>query len=177
MASEKTHHDTPSESRPAVKALMTNALLVALVALVTSFIRIPTPITRGYVNLGDIIVIMAGFLLGGPRGALVGGLGSALADFMGGYMLYVPGTLVIKGLEGYMAGLIGHWLNPRRTVSLRILGGCVAGSIMAGGYFCYEAALMGTPAAMAALTPNLVQGAVGIIGALAVYPALAARVE
>ena len=48
----------------------------------------------------------------GPLPALVaGGLGSALADLLTGYAHWAPWTLVIKGIEGWIAAAIGfHWL-------------------------------------------------------------------
>jgi uncharacterized membrane protein len=173
---EHTPHESHRRDRQALKVLLTNSLLIAMVALVTIFVRIPTLLTRGYINLGDIVIIAAGFLLGGPRGALIGGMGSALADFTGGYMVFVPGTLIIKGLEGYLAGFIGHTINKEKKVLLRLAGGCAGAVFMVGGYFGYEMLIFGLPAALTALIPNLMQGITGVVCALAIYPVLAARI-
>ena len=74
------------------------ALFAALACVATMSIRIPTPGTGGYIHPGDAIVILAGIILGPVYGMLAGGIGSALSDLIGGYFVYVPITLVIKGL-------------------------------------------------------------------------------
>ena len=40
----------------------------AAVAVTTTFLKIPTPATGGYLNLGDVVVIFLGFRLGGRNG-------------------------------------------------------------------------------------------------------------
>ena len=76
-----------------------NAVLTALVAAATLSIRIPVPATQGYINLGDAVVIAAALVLGPRTGLIAGGIGSALADWLGGYAHWAPFTLIIKGLE------------------------------------------------------------------------------
>ena len=82
------------------------ALFAALACVATMSIRIPTPGTSGYIHPGDAIVILAGIILGPVYGMLAGGIGSALSDLIGGYFVYVPITLVIKGLVALVSGLI-----------------------------------------------------------------------
>ena len=82
------------------------ALFAALACVATMSIRIPTPGTGGYIHPGDAIVILAGIILGPVYGMLAGGIGSALSDLIGGYFVYVPITLVIKGLVALVSGLI-----------------------------------------------------------------------
>ena len=50
------------------------ALLAAFVCVATLVIRIPSPL-GGYINLGDCIVLVSGWLLGPVYGFLAGGLG------------------------------------------------------------------------------------------------------
>ena len=71
-------------------------LLTALVCAATMVIRIPTP-NGGYVNIGDALVLLSGWMLGPVYGFFAAGVGSALADLLWGYGAYVPGTLIIKG--------------------------------------------------------------------------------
>ena len=79
------------------------ALFAALACVATMSIRIPTPGTGGYIHPGDAIVILAGIILGPVYGMLAGGIGSALSDLIGGYFVYVPITLVIKGLVALLS--------------------------------------------------------------------------
>ena len=72
-----------------IRKLVLAALLAALTAVATMIIRIPTP-TQGYIHLGDGMVLICGILLGPGLGALAAGIGSMMADLIGGYMAWVP---------------------------------------------------------------------------------------
>ena len=54
------------------------------------------PLPYGYVNAGDIFVLLAGFCLGPLYGGAAAALGCALADLLCGYAIYAPATSVIK---------------------------------------------------------------------------------
>ena len=88
-----------------VRKLVLSALMAALVYVATSVIQIPSPV-NGYVNLGDCFVLLSGWLLGPWYGAAAAGIGSMLVDLLSGYGHYVPGTLIIKGLDALVAALI-----------------------------------------------------------------------
>jgi uncharacterized membrane protein len=83
-------------------------LLAGATAALTIVVRIPIPGTGGYLNFGDIGVIFCGLFLGKKYGAIAGGVGSALADIIGGFFIFAPITLVAKGLEAFLAGLISE---------------------------------------------------------------------
>ena len=104
------------------------ALLTALVAAATRVIQIPTPATKGYVNLGDGMIFVAALLFGGSIGGIAGGIGSALADILGGYANWALPTLIIKGLEGLLVG----WLFQltRRNMAQK----AVPSSVRAGHF-------------------------------------------
>lgn len=143
-------------------------LLTALVCVATMVIKIPTP-TNGYVNIGDAMVLLCGWLLGPAYGFFAAGVGSALADLINGYGSYVAGTLLIKGLMGVTAALI---MGKGRPLS-RILGGILAEMLMVGGYFLYESILLGYGfAAVASIPGNAVQGGMGLIFGLLLYRVL-----
>lgn len=159
-----------------VYKLSVTALLTALTAVATMVIKVPTPVTNGYVNLGDIVVLLCGWTLGPVYGFFAAGVGSALTDLLGGYMAYVPGTLVIKGLMATAAYFLAFPGKGRRTVQFvaRVISGIVAEAIMVLGYFAYEAALLGYGMAAAASIPgNVVQGVFGLVGGLALYALMA----
>ncbi|MCD6410302.1 MAG: ECF transporter S component [Candidatus Verstraetearchaeota archaeon] len=85
------------------------AVFTALVCVATMSIQVYIPATRGYFNVGEVMVYTAALLLGARLGAVAGGVGSALADLLTGYVVYAPATLVIKGCEGFIVG----WLSRR----------------------------------------------------------------
>jgi uncharacterized membrane protein len=142
------------------------ALLAGLVAAVTIFLRVPIPKSGGYLNLGDIIIVFAGLYLGPLPGLLVGGVGSAVADAVG-YPIFIVPTLIIKGLEGLLSGVI-----PKRGGLFRMVGPLLGALEMVAGYYAVESFVFGSigPAAAKAEVPfNVVQGAVGVIGGYMMY--------
>ena len=135
-------------------------MLAALVFAATYAVKIPSP-TNGYVNLGDCFVLVSGWLLGPWYGAAAGGIGSALTDLLGGYLHYVPATLLIKAADAFVAASIYRTL--KKSFKGMIVGGIVGELIMAAGYFGYSSLLLGRGLAAALSIPgNLVQGIVGI---------------
>ena len=97
-----------------LKKIVMSALFAALACVATMSIRIPTPGTGGYIHPGDAIVILSGIVLGPLWGLLAGGIGSALADLLGGYFIYVPITFIIKGMVALTAGLIYQKMNATK---------------------------------------------------------------
>ena len=140
--------------------LVLSALMAALVYVATSIIQIPSPV-NGYVNLGDCFVLLSGWLLGPWYGGAAAGIGSMLVDLLSGYGHYVPGTLIIKGVDAMAAALIFRALGRGKTGML--VSGIVGETIMVLGYFFYASLILGKGLAAAASIPgNIVQGIAGI---------------
>ena len=72
-----------------LKKIVMTALFAALSCVATMSIHIPTPGTGGYIHPGDAVVILSGVILGPVYGLLAGGIGSAMADLIGGYFIYL----------------------------------------------------------------------------------------
>jgi uncharacterized membrane protein len=119
-------------------------------------IRIPQPLTRGYVNIGDAAVIAVAMILGRRLGWLAGGLGSALADLLGGYAHWAPWTFIIKGVEAYIAS----GSNAKARFDWRWI---VAPAFMVLGYYVVEIFMYGNAAALAEIPGNAIQGVVGAL--------------
>ncbi|MHA1836238.1 MAG: ECF transporter S component, partial [Candidatus Odinarchaeia archaeon] len=135
------------------------ALFAAITAVFTIIIQIPVPATSGYINIGDVGVMLSGLLFGPIIGGLAGGIGSFLADVILGYAFFAPWTLIIKGLEGFLAGLI----SKRENTYLDFLACFVfAGPWMVLGYFSVESAFFGgVYAALVEVPGNVIQFVVG----------------
>ncbi|MBR6627988.1 MAG: ECF transporter S component [Lachnospiraceae bacterium] len=144
------------------KKIVTAALMAALICVATMIIKIPSPL-KGYLNLGDGIVLVAGWMLSPAYGFLAAGLGSALADIFSGYVLYAPATFVIKGLMALIA-TYGYKLFHRKVAGLpsRIISGILAELTMIGGYFVFEGLLYGFVPALMNIFANAVQSVVGL---------------
>ena len=82
------------------------ALMSALTTVTTMVISIYIPASEGFFNIGESMVYVSAILFGPVIGGLSGGIGSFLADILLGFVNYAPGTLIIKGLEGYIVGFI-----------------------------------------------------------------------
>lgn len=148
------------------------ALLTAIVCVATFIVKIPSPATNGYFNLGDCFVLLSGWLLGPVYGALAAGLGSALADILSGYVQYAPPTFVIKALMAVAAYFVVKAMS-KKPFAGKILGGIAAEAIMVLGYFGYEAVVLGYGlAAAGSIFSNVMQGIVGIIAGIAVTTAI-----
>lgn len=156
-----------------VKNITTTALFMALTCISTMVIKLPTPGTGGYVHLGDAFVILSGILLGPVYGAIAGGIGSALADLLGGYFIYVPITLLVKALIALGVGVIYHKLakNLHNTILKCILCGIYATILVAGGYLFFESFMYGS-AALASVPANIGQGISGLIISTILLPIL-----
>ncbi len=162
-----------------LKKIVMSALFAALTCAASLVIRIPTPGAAGYIHPGDALVILSGVLLGPAYGMAAAGIGSALADLLGGYVIYVPASFVIKGLAAAAAGAlyqrIGH--TKRTRYAAVSLGGLSDIVLVAVGYFLFEFFLYGTGAALADIPLNLLQGATGLLLSLALYPVLSSIPE
>ena len=105
-----------------LRNLVYTAMLMALCCVATLVIKIPT-VTGGYLNAGDIVVVLAALLAGPLYGGVAAGFGSGLADVISGYMSYAPGTLVVKGCAAVVAALIFRACRKKsfdQTVSHRL---------------------------------------------------------
>ena len=142
-----------------------SAILAALVCASTLLIQVPIPATQGFFNVGDAMVMVAALTFGPIVGFFAGGFGSALADLIGGWYVWVPFTLVIKGLEGFLAGSIVVLDEGNSGVRTKIVAWIVAGSEMVVGYFLVQYYMYGLGAALIELPFNIIQMlAAGIIG-------------
>lgn len=154
-----------------LRRLVLAAMFVALGCVATMVIQIPT--VTGYVNIGDGVVMMAGFVLGPVWGFVAGGMGPALADLLSSYTSYVPGTFVIKGLVAVIACLILRLLTKKdQKVSVwKVVVAAVPAEVfMALGYFAYKATVLGAGlGAAAGIVPDLMQGLVGVILGTVLY--------
>ena len=143
--------------------IVITAMLAALCCVATMIIKIPSPL-KGYLNLGDCVVLLAGWLLSPFYGFLAAGIGSALADVFSGYVTYAPATFIIKGLMA-VASYYGFKFLCKRIGNLpsRIISGVAAEIIMVLGYFIFDGFLYGFAPSVINIPANAVQGIAGLI--------------
>ena len=151
------------KERNSTQKIVIAALLAALTCVLTMIIKIPSPL-KGYLNLGDSVVLLIGWTLSPMYGFLAAGLGSALADLFSGYAVYAPATFIIKGLMAPVA-YYGFKLLRKKLGNLpsRIIAGIVAETVMILGYFLFEGVLYGFGPSAVNIPANGVQGIAGLI--------------
>ena len=177
------------EKKYSTAELVKAAVFAALTFIATFAIKLQTP-TFGYIHIGDSFVLLCGFILGGPLGALAAGIGSGLSDLIAGYAIWIPGTFIIKFLTALVAfyafaalsKLFGQ--TKKYPAGLLVVSGLAGELVMVAGYFLYNiivialtvggfsgAALASAITESAAEIPfNIVQGTVGIVLSTALYP-------
>lgn len=149
------------------------ALMVALTIVFTlASIALPG---GGYYNFGDIAIFISAIVLGPLSGMLTGALGGALGDVILGYFAYAPFTLIIKALEGLIAGLVAKYAvlfcqKIKAKTSLEALfatlGTLLGGLIMAFGYFLAEGLILAEgkwSGGIVNLPWNILQGTISAI--------------
>ena len=159
--------------------LVYTSLMICAVLLGTVIFRIPIPMTQGYVHLGDTMIFLGVLLLGKKEGAAAAGLGSALADILGGYAFWAPWTLLIKIAMAYISGFLiekaelpKHAGSSRkRELAVLIPSMTAGGLVMCAGYLAAERIMYGSWTIAALSLPwNIGQFVTGIVVAATAKP-------
>ena len=145
------------------KRIVITALMTSMVCVATMIIKIPSPM-KGYLNIGDCIVLLCGWLLPPGYGFIAAGLGSALADLFSGYVVYAPATFLIKGSMALVAFACFKLMHKKiGKLASYIVGGVLAEMLMVSGYFVFEGILYGFIPSLVNIPANGVQGIAGLV--------------
>ncbi len=148
--------------------LAITAVMAGIVFVLTSIVHVPTP-ARGYIHLGDAGVFFTAFAFGPWIGGVAGGVGTFLADMVGGFPLWAPFSLLIHGLQGWVVG----WMSRRWPgVPGYLVSAFVGGVIVVVGYLAAGVVLSGVGAALGELPMNVVQVVSGAAVALPLFIAV-----
>ncbi|WFD11564.1 ECF transporter S component [Tepidibacter hydrothermalis] len=145
--------------------LVLMGLMTSMVCIGTMLIQIPVPATNGFINIGDSIIFITSALFGPVAGMVAGGIGSALADLLSGYAHWALFTLIIKGLEGLVVGILVKKYKNKFILSASMIIGSV---VMVVGYYIGGGILKGSfIVSLESIPWNVVQGVSStIIGVL-----------
>ncbi len=138
---------------------LTILALFAAIIMLTTMLSVPSGL-GGYIHAGDAIIYACAWFLG-PIAAVAAAIGSALSDLILGYVIYIPATLIIKGIMGLVVGILIKNL-PQKTIH-RVLAMASGAIIMIAGYFAFELFFFDISVALLSIPWNLVQAVVGII--------------
>ncbi len=150
--------------------------LGTLIALVTAstYIRIHIPIgTGGLIHIGTLTMFVIALRFGAKYGAIASGVGMALFDILSEWVLWAPGTLVVRLIAGFVIGKVAMSSKGQgEMLSKNVLALALGGVIIVVGYFVFEAVVIGTGwAALASIPGNLAQIAIGSL-ALFILPSI-----
>ncbi|MBQ9940703.1 MAG: ECF transporter S component [Clostridia bacterium] len=146
-----------------IRKVIISAMFAAIACVATMIIKIPS-LLNGYINLGDCIVLLCGWVMSPLYAFIAAGVGSALADALSGYFIYVPATFFIKGIMAVAAYYIFKLLTGKLAPLMsRIVSGVISEIIMVLGYFIFEGFLYGFIPSAVNIGPNIIQGVAGLI--------------
>ncbi len=166
------------------------ALFAALSYAVFTFLQIKIPVAGDMtsIHLGNAVVVLASFIIGGPLGGIAGAIGMSIGDFFDPvYAPLVPKTLICKTIIGLITGFVAHKIghittsdDPKHILRFAILA-AAAGltfNIFADpiiGYW-YKILILGKPAAELSLKINfvstIINAVISLIVSTVVYTAL-----
>lgn len=141
--------------------------MMALIFVMTTLIKIPIP--NGYVHLGDGAVLLSAYILGPWAGLVAAAVGSAGADYFGGFGAYVLPTFIAKGM---MAFIFGYFIQRfPKTNKLFFLFPAVI--VMVLIYYISEIFMYGSITGPLLNIPfNCLQGLIGITVMIMLYKPL-----
>jgi len=145
------------------------AIFGALAFVLTLFARIPYPNGQGYLNFGDAVDLLISMTIGPVEGALVGMLAGSLSDFAADSAMFVPWTLMAKGLMGLAAGFLFMLLKKRKI--LRYAAPFIGSALMVMTYLVSYYVYFGLQGTFYSLF-DLIQGLVCSILACSLHFAL-----
>lgn len=149
------------QNQTQIQKLAFAGLMAALTCVCTMVVQVPIPATGGYLNLGDSMVLLSAWYIGGIYGVAAAGIGSMLADLFSGYAVFAPGTFAVKAMMALAAWMIFRKVSSHKG---QYLGAMAAALIMVCGYFIYESVCLGYGmAAIGSVPANLVQGFTGSV--------------
>ena len=162
-----------TKQRSELQQMVIAAVLIAGKQQLSRVFVIPVPMTNGYINLCDGLIILAALTMGSKWGAAIGGLSGFLLDLFAGYGQYMFFSLIIHGLEGFVAGLALHFEN-KYTRLLVVIASVL---LMVMGYWLVDTYLYSPAAALTGVIPNLFQGGAGVLVGLVLYPIFQKRLS
>lgn len=123
--------------REQTRLLCISAIFAAVIYIFTAWFHIPSH--TGYTHVGDAFVYLAGSILPTPYAMTAAAIGGMLADLLGGYAMWMPGTGMIKALTALC------FSSKTRTILNRRNSWAIVPSFVlcVGGYYLYEALITG----------------------------------
>jgi len=145
------------------KEINLTAMMSALIFIATFVPKIPIPL--GYAHLGDAVIFLTVILCGRRIGIFSGVVGSALADLLSGFPIWILPTIFIKAA---MAETFFRLRN--KNFILALVAACL---VMTAGYTVFGAMLYGSlTVGLTSTLGLLIESAVNIFVAVLIISAM-----
>lgn len=138
------------------------AMMAAIIFVCTYTFKVPIAITGGYTHLGDCAIFVGVMILGRKDGTLAAAVGAALSDLLGGYLIWVLPTFVIKGIMAFVMGTVVEKVMPEKKANW-LIGAILGGSCQIIGYQLVKVVLISPAAALATIPTITTQTVAGIV--------------
>lgn len=159
------------ERNDRIKSIAEIGLFIAIVFIGVYIIKIPSP--SGYSHIGDSMIFLAVLFLGTKKGAVASGIGAALADVLGGYIVWALPTLLFKALMAFVMGtMISRKVFGLHGRALWIVSAVCGGICQSICYTLVRAVIYGPVMAVASIGGLTFQVISGVIIALVLSEAL-----
>jgi len=158
------------------KSLQCTVMAALFAALTAALVVMNFPVGPGIVHLGDVVVLLAGCLLPTPYAVAAAAIGSGMGDWLSGYPIWIPATIMIKAAVAALFSARQDKLLTRRN-ALMILP---YAAITLAGYALYTLLFVslglmdgGGTAWMAVLAMSVISNCIQVIGSAALFLLLA----
>ncbi len=145
-----------------LKRITKMAMMAAIIFVCTYTFKVPIAITGGYTHLGDCAIFVGVMILGRKDGTLAAAVGAALSDLLGGFLIWVVPTFVIKGIMAFVMGTIVEKVMPEKKGSW-LIGAVLGGICQIIGYQLVKIVLISPAAALATIPTMATQAVAGIV--------------
>lgn len=116
--------------------LVLSSVFTAIITVMTFYIKVPSH--NGYIHLVDSVIYLAACLLPTPYAVVCAGIGGMLADTLGGFIVYIIPTLIIKALLSLVFSSKTEKILTKRNLTALI----PASIITIIGYYIAEAVII-----------------------------------
>jgi len=150
-----------SKTKEIIIRITMTAMMTGLIYIATMFLAVPYPLNAGYFNLSDCLILFTTIFIGPIEGMFAGAVGSLLADITSSFAIFVPFTIVAKGLEALAAYIIYRILKNHKH--LKYISIFIAPLFMVATYFVAYIILYGINSTITSTPLDLLQGFIGSI--------------
>ena len=154
-----------------VKDMVKTALFMAIIFVLTYTFKIPVSITGGYTHLGDCAIFLAVLVLGRKNGTIAAACGAALSDLLGGFVIWVVPTFIIKGLMAFVMGTFIETILPNKKFNW-LTGAVCGGIVQIIGYTGVKVFMLGVKPAVMTIPTVSFQTVFGIVAATVIATVL-----